>query len=362
MGTTAGESQLQSGNGYYQRLSAHLDPMGADVGFNPPPEPEPPPANSHPWEFGDPEEVDWITIDGVTGPANHFPPGMVAAASRCPSGGCGPNRTEHGWEFWTALADGYEGFMPMGANYAGGGHWSWQTQDDRRRREAGKRNRSGKGEKPKLKNKSPRRPVNEAEIERLQPEFSNVDPPRDRDPLAWIAFAFRMVALTKQRLQVVGLTEAQESDLGKRLTYMMASSTCVDAFRSAKLATPAEVLRDRGLVYSHFSLLHSSSNNQRLGITETQRQEVVKNENLFSHGTTVTKWTGQPVYTFWRDISFGGGDYDLDENTAHEAMHAVGVGDHTWYPLGFGFSYGHDLTDYDDYGLILNACRIKDSP
>ncbi|HMO81996.1 MAG TPA: hypothetical protein PKD24_14490, partial [Pyrinomonadaceae bacterium] len=130
MSTTVGRSQKLGSTTYSKWLKATLDPTGASVGFESPypnpPEPEPP---FHA-EFATPEATEMVEVDGVLLPLALFP-GLASIVSRCPPRGCGAIRTENGWEYWTAFADGYEGYMPMGAHYAGYGYWSWKTEKER---------------------------------------------------------------------------------------------------------------------------------------------------------------------------------------------------------------------------------------
>ena len=130
MATTIGTSGTA-----YKSLRASLDPVGADVGFDNPyidPDPPPPPPPFR-GEFASPEAIEMVEVDGILTPISLFP-GLASIVSQCPRRGCGPIRTENGWEWWTAFADGYEGYLPLGANYAGNGNWSWQTQDERNKR------------------------------------------------------------------------------------------------------------------------------------------------------------------------------------------------------------------------------------
>jgi hypothetical protein len=355
MANSVGRSQLLSG-GNYQGISAQLDPTGAEIG-TPPESPNPLEAPSSRWEFGSPEAVDWITIDGVTAPANHFPPGLVAAASRCPNGDCGPIKTRNGWEWWNAFADGYEGYMPMGAHYAGSGMWSWQTE--RQRRPARRQNT-----KPTLKNATKKSKAEVAQKRDLAAtgifdseanglDFSIVDPPENG---SMIPFIFKVTALFLRKVRTVGLTETQSTDVYRRLAFMVLSIDCVKAFRSAGLSTPAEMIRDRGLVIADSNLLMSRDNNERLGISNDFRRELITHRKFGSDGFTSSE--GGAVYTFFN--FWPSPNFPFSESFVHERIHGSNVGSHYsyWsYPFPF---YGHDLTAYEHYQNILDNCRLPE--
>ncbi|MBX3294007.1 MAG: hypothetical protein KF881_14055 [Acidobacteria bacterium] len=56
----------------------------------------------------------------------------VGASAVCPNNDCGPRRTANGWERWDSWADGFEGYIPIGAYYSGDGSWSWMSERERR--------------------------------------------------------------------------------------------------------------------------------------------------------------------------------------------------------------------------------------
>jgi YD repeat-containing protein len=108
-------------NGWWQGERTELDPMGADVGVA---APEPDPTPVFPvvrGEYGSPEAVEKVIVDGVEMYSNDFP-GLMAIASRCPNNQCS-RVTDRGFEYWTAYADGYEGYLPIRANYRGNGEY-----------------------------------------------------------------------------------------------------------------------------------------------------------------------------------------------------------------------------------------------
>lgn len=66
-----------------------------------------------------------VEVDGILmekGQAERL--SAAGATAQCPRQGCGAQMTENGWAYWTAYADGYAGYMPMGANYQGNGQYT----------------------------------------------------------------------------------------------------------------------------------------------------------------------------------------------------------------------------------------------
>jgi YD repeat-containing protein len=122
--TTRGSSFLPSSQ-YPWRFRYELDPMGADVGVENPydvgPPPSPPPPQQY-YEMGSPEGIETCTLDGILMPCNELMRKGDAAA-RCPNDDCGPRVTNRGFEFFHAFADGYQGYMAMGATYLGDGRF-----------------------------------------------------------------------------------------------------------------------------------------------------------------------------------------------------------------------------------------------
>ncbi len=164
--------------------------------------------------------------------------------------------------------------------------------------------------------------------------------------------------LISKRVKFIGLTDDQTQSIKVRLKWMLLWKPCVDAFKESQptLQTPREVIKDRGLVYSMFDLLQSSGNNNILGITEKQCNEVVSKESLYSDGTTVSSWQGSPVYTFFRPRSFDNkGTYSTSEIVVHEMIHGTGVGPVPGFWGTFGL--GHDHSGYDYYDKIQKNCH-----
>ena len=361
--TTIGESQLQSTSGFYQRITTNLDPSGADVGFGPPVEGEPPPPTSLPWEFGSPEDVDWITVDGVTAPANQFPPGLLASASQCPRSGCGPIRTENGWEWWTGFADGYEGYVPENARYEGNGRLSFQTAQQRK----------PKKKKPELKKRAKlskaeaaqKRAIADTGIYDNEDDFSNVDPPSPLNFWESLGFALKMATLIDRRVKIIGFSESQTQKIVDSLAVLTISPDCVSAFRRANIPTPAEVIRDHGVIIANFDEFAPplSQALRDAGITEQLRFQTREhgNEALRNYGTgfTVnardTDAAGLPRITVLFNHSFKGKIFPFDEVSAHETIHRSGVGAFFSFSHFFGLG-GHDLTGYDNYEDIVQNC------
>ena len=288
-------------------------------------------------------DVGGCVQDGIATDCANISGGAVA---QCPNNDCSARRTADGWATVVAYGDGFVGYLPFGANYAGGGNWSWQTQEGRKRRQ-----------KPTLKPKQPRRPVNDDDLEKpIIPE--PWDPSKDNaiDLLRKIS---SVLSFVENNVKFIGFIEGQETSIRSTLNWMLFFKPCADAFKSAGIPTPAEVIRDRGLTYAAGILVNNSENNKLLGIDEPTRNKAKKSlDNFYAPAFT---WNSpnlrDPIITFLKNKAFTGEIYSLEEDIIHEGIHGSGVGEHYWHPIPFlSFKYGHDLTNYDHYKDILKNC------
>lgn len=251
-------------------------------------------------------------------------------------------------------SDGSRGFVLR--DRGNGGWLTGESQQDEKKR---KRKSTGRGSKPVLKPApSTRRPVNEADFEKpINP--TNVDPPDFSD--FWSAFgqALHLSGLIADRVKILGFSDDQSKTIVDSLVFMVMTKDCADAFKNANRQTPAEVIRDRGVVFAHNELLQSSANNKALGISEPVRNRINSLQSVFSRGFTIFELPG-PVYTFFNNGSFTSEAYPASEVMVHERIHGSNV--NPTYSLWGIFSGGHDLTGYAHYDEILRSCSKPEVP
>ncbi|MGH9904402.1 MAG: hypothetical protein ACRD8U_02330 [Pyrinomonadaceae bacterium] len=138
--------------------------------------------------------------------------------------------------------------------------------------------------------------------------------------------------------------------LFSRLMQLL-SKGCAEAFKRAGLATPEEII-NKGFTIASSPLLNDSSNNDTLGIAESNRRDAVKSQAPAQ--TIRPQFTSKGPITFFRADAFTDLDY-LDEAVAHEFIHAAGVDK---FPLwGYSLGRGHDLSGYEHYQDIIDNCR-----
>ena len=126
--------ETNSSGAIVSNKSAEVDPLGRDAGTSSPFNNSPPQRlveyKTYPG-YGDPLSPNCVA-EGISIPCSMVTEGMV----RCPDNDCGPRtvgvydaatgrhlRDEVSQPF-QAFADGYSGFMPVGARYTGGGQWT----------------------------------------------------------------------------------------------------------------------------------------------------------------------------------------------------------------------------------------------
>ncbi len=192
------------------------------------------------------------------------------------------------------------------------------------------------------------------------PDLAELDPPTKDDDLGkWLDFIFRKaVPLVADRVKIIGLTESQERSVTTALAFMIISSDCVNTFKAAKkdfpqIKTPAESIRDQGLVIASSSLLLSSANNVRLGISESERSEWVGRRQFKVDAFSVAPSADRPIYTFYN--FWTPSNFPLTETNVHEQIHRSNV------PGGFSYSlydlfFGHDLSWFSHYDSIVAKC------
>lgn len=272
--------------------------------------------------------------------------------------------TENGFEFWNAFADGYEGYMAAGGSYAGGGHYQTKAQRSKSRadRERGSR---GKPTKPNLKKPSKAEQVRNKQIAADSPlsnlaedEYGDLDPPQSLEPGPLTDWARRMANLLERKVKIIGFEEKQITKIRQAVIDFFASNDCSDAFRRAGRSTVPEIVRDRGIVFVHYTALQFTANNSRIGITEPERSRLWNRVNIYAQATTVD-WVGKPVIVVLKNSAFAGTPFEFGEVMPHEMVHGAGVpSTYAWYQFLFGF-IGHDLNGYRHYEDILTNCRLS---
>ena len=352
----------------YRGLIAALDPTGADVGFANPyidPDPPPPPPRFH-GEFATPEQTELVEVDGVLTPL-WASPGWSGVVSQCPSRGCGAIRTENGWEYWTAFADGYEGYMPTASHYAGNGKWSGQTREQRRRR-TGKFGR-GKGPRPKLKTRPASRTGPSGTTADNESEISD-EIPKALDPngglldiMSKVLFANKFIERT---VRFIGFSGDEQSALWNRLLMTLIWQPCIDAYSAfPKIkALPAQVMNGRGLTFVNANRLSDPSINSEFSSPAVREAMFNGFDGVFGFLFGVPRATtfvpnnyeqarGERIVIALNLAHLWS---DLDEDVFHEVIHGGGVPGQTG--ISGGLSSVHDLSNYGKrYSTLIAACK-----
>jgi hypothetical protein len=281
-----------------------------------------------------------VEVDGILTPIYMFP-GMAGVVSRCPDRGCGPIRTQNGWEWWTAFADGYEGYMPMGGQYAGGGRWSWRTQQER--------NRRPERRKPTLKN------VSKAESKRRQAE-------RKRQGIQTNQRTEEDYVATNPNRFFFVFRKYDEKDLVDKLEEIVKyayNDECTKAFQAAGVTPITEQIQNTTIVTE--SVFNSAKSD-----SFWTRGSNVGNEmrDAFYPETNDLAWPGVYRDTGWRFIGLtnraieGRDDY-LSVVMIHSLVHSGGMpgkSDRGWSEWFWGIN-PHDLRYLGDkYRDILKYC------
>jgi hypothetical protein len=136
-----------------------------------------------------------------------------------------------------------------------------------------------------------------------------------------------------------------------RIFWMLSNKECGEAFKRANLPTPNDIINN-GLTLAARPVLNDPSNNQPLGISEQVRQAF--NESKAPVLTIMPQYTSKGAIIFFRAEAFTDINY-LDENLAHEFIHAAGEGQHWW----MGGLRGHDLSGYEHYKDIIKNCGYE---
>ncbi|MBX3294009.1 MAG: hypothetical protein KF881_14065, partial [Acidobacteria bacterium] len=271
----------------------------------------------------------------------------IGASAVCPNNDCGPRRYQGTWT--SPLVAGADGFL---------GYFVGSSQQTNRPRKS-------KGKKPTLKRAPKRTKADDEKANALAAtgifdneligDFSNVDPPRSSEPREVFVQFHKLLLLFVNRLKTVGFTQEEELKVWNHLMSAMASPACTDLFRGAGLSTPAEVLRDRGMIVAHRRALKYADNNYRLGLSNDEREYYLNKIRLSSQGATIFERPG-PVMVFLTESTFIGTPFPFREAVAHELIHTAEVGEnYSWYQHIFWF-IGHDLTGFPDYDKFIESC------
>jgi len=173
----------------------------------------------------------------------------------------------------------------------------------------------------------------------------------------------------RDRVKYIGFTQDQELEIGRRLLMTIVWKPCVDAYNAfpGKKATPAEVLRDRGITYVNAPSLKNSNIEGELGIDSEQRQNLLGHvSGFFGFYSGAGATTGSPnegndyklkpnqrVITV---VNFGSRNSNLNEDIPHEMVHADGVRGEPG--MSGGLSSVHDLSNYGaKYKNVIENCK-----
>ncbi len=191
----------------------------------------------------------------------------------------------------------------------------------------------------------------------------DVDPPSfDGNILDYLAKQAPLMKLILERVEMVGFTETQSEMILKHVAISVLSKPCVDAFKAAGIPTPAEVIRDRGLLFINAEALLPPLNStlKKLGFSDDERsalrsyaeRKMLSGAGGFTIDPNLGNGLGKPVFTVLFNSSFvDQTDFHFVEIMPHEAIHRSNVGTHQW-----PYFWSHDLAGYDHYANIVKNC------
>ncbi len=173
---------------------------------------------------------------------------------------------------------------------------------------------------------------------------------------------FKATDLINRRVEIFKFNKSQKSMIIKSLYNLILNKKCVDTFKDAQIPTPADIIKDKGLLFIHIDALkYPDKNLEKFGISELYRQAFRGHQNVKSSGFTpdLNIYQGlKQATTILYDWSFTGYNHPFSETMPHESIHRAGITPQysNWQYI-FPF-YGHDLTAYKYYDEIIKNCEI----
>ncbi|MBX7055258.1 MAG: hypothetical protein K1X36_09900 [Pyrinomonadaceae bacterium] len=342
--------------------SAELEPYGSNVGLEP--ESTGDPYNHVEYgPYGSMGSPTTCLLDGLETNCNlvaQFLNGGVA--DRCPSDYCGVVRLTNGQNLWGSYLAGYFG----------------QTQGERTSRGQATRARKKTAVRPTLKKRaSPRRTPEQRRIQRaietsgvFDNETENLPElydPSERIQIGIVQKIFAAGDFVDWHTRFVGFNAEEESALRTRLMIAVMYKPCVDSYKNFPgiKATPAEVLRDRGLTVINAKSLTDASVDSEFA-KPGQREEMLEHFSGYfgfvfgASGATFfpNSYTENPTIRIVIGLNFGSVTSDIDEDMFHEIVHGGGVPGQR--PISGGLlSPVHDLSNFGKYyEQIKENCNI----
>lgn len=293
------------------------------------------------------------TFDGATVPISlAINLTRSSATSQCPSTGCAASAIQNGQVIrvnWNAFSDGYEGYMPIGSHYAGGGHWSWQTQ----------KQRNPKPKKPTMKKGRTKRLPKAAAKERRDASKVTV-PDNEADD-----FLFNSTE-PNRRFIVFGAGEREKAIQVKQIAYYARNESCSSAF-SATGATSVNDQITKTTIVTESVFLDSAQDSRWAPDNDQQNFPQLMRDTYYSSGWPISRLNW---YNSTNDVSqvgdylgrrfigltdraFSGNDGTLNEMVVHSFLHSGGVPGVTIKSL-LG---GHDLRHLGrKYHEVMRSC------
>ena len=159
--------------------------------------------------------------------------------------------------------------------------------------------------------------------------------------------------------------ENQEKLVRKTLGDIADNEKCAKAFIAAGLTDPLTNMIKKGLVIGPATLLTNPDNVNYIGVTEAARRRDVEYVGSTSvqaitirdHPGYLPDTTDGRARIFLNSSAFGGGRFSLREVLIHELIHVAGVDakEPSWW--GKTFRGEHDLSYYEHYESIMEACK-----
>ncbi len=174
----------------------------------------------------------------------------------------------------------------------------------------------------------------------------------------------------ESRTRFIGFSGDEQREITLRLMIAVLFESCIAAFKALPgvKASPAEVLRDRGITFVHGQLLADSNIEGRLGSSRPThvREFLANRRDAGAAGTTAVpeNYTAAPKERIVIALNMDKDYSDINEDVTHELAHASGVPGRTH--LGSTLMPWHDLSHLEGswlnwtdgpYDTMIEACN-----